>query len=62
MSEGRGSGILPTPVWLVLGGAIGAAVGSGGGGNAAGLALGAVLGAALGGGAALLLGRRRDRD
>lgn len=62
MSAGRGPGVLPTPVWLVLGGAIGAAVGSGGGASGAGLMLGAALGAALGGGIALLLDRRRERD
>lgn len=60
MSDRPGRGILPTPVWLVLGGAIGAAVGSGGGGNGLGLVLGTLLGAAVGGGAALALGRRRD--
>ena len=56
VSEGRGS--LPTPVLVVLGGAIGAAVGSGGGRNAAGFAAGLVIGAALGGAVSLIRGRK----
>ena len=59
MSDGPGRSVLPTSVWLVLGGAVGAAVGSGGGGSGAGLVLGLALGAALGGGISLVLARRR---
>jgi len=58
MSDGR-SGLLPTPVWLVLGAALGAAIGSGGGDSSAGLALGLILGVCGGAGLAYWLGRRR---
>jgi hypothetical protein len=59
MSQEPRRGVLPTPVWLVLGGAVGAAIGSGGGGSGAGLAVGLAVGAAAGYGVALVLGRRR---
>ena len=61
MSDRPGRGILPTPVWLVLGGAVGAAIGSGLGGDELGieLVLGGLLGAAIAGGVALVLGQQR---
>jgi len=46
MAEGRE--LLPTPVLVVIGGAIGAAVGSGGGRNGTGFVAGLLLGALLG--------------
>lgn len=59
MSEGPRRNILPTSVWVVLGGAVGAAIGLGGDADPKGLFLGALLGGALGAAVALVLGRRR---
>jgi hypothetical protein len=55
----EGNSLLPTPVLVVIGGAIGAAVGSGGGRNSLGFLAGLLLGAGLGG-LASFAGRRRD--
>jgi hypothetical protein len=49
-----GNGILPTPVLVVIGGAIGAVIGSSGGRNGVGFVAGLVLGAGLGGLASLV--------
>ena len=55
----REGGMLPTPVLVVIGGAIGAAIGSGGGRNGVGFVAGLVVGGFLVW-LASLAGRRRD--
>ncbi|HLB39803.1 MAG TPA: hypothetical protein VJM84_05060 [Actinomycetota bacterium] len=52
-------GVLPMPVWVVIGAAVGAAVGSGGGDSATGLWAGMILGGA--GGALVSFGLSRRR-
>ena len=56
MVEGRP--MVPTPVLVVIGGAIGAAVASSGGRSATGFIIGLVLGAGIGGLIAVALHRR----
>jgi hypothetical protein len=51
--------MFPTPVLVVIGGAIGAAIGSGGGRNGVGFVLGLAVGGFLGW-LASLAGRRRE--
>ena len=56
MADGRP--MVPTPVLVVIGGAIGAAVTSSGGRNATGFVIGLVLGAGIGALIAVALHRR----